>query len=415
MFEQLFERPSAVARHTSAPYPDERRRYLTYCAQRGDSRSTLLLKAEDLLWVARKLSVYPDLRVTIQQVRAVAHHWKDRERACGRCLDTDFTRERFVQTARVWLRYLGYFPAPLEPIPFQSQLDEYCNWARDERGFTDATIKRYHYNIKQFLRWYGMLERPLSAMRVNDVDAYLAHGSEQGWCRITVNNIAAAIRAFCRYCALQRWTRLDLASAIQGPRIYAMEGLPAGPDWATVRRLLAPLHANRPNDVRDRAILMLFAIYGLRAGEVANLRLEHLDWEHDLLRIYRGKRRETQTYPLLPSVGNAILQYLEQVRRRPSIHREVFLTLRSPYGPMSLGALYHVAAPKLTALGVKTAHHGPHCLRHACATRLVADGFSLKEIGDHLGHRSTSATRAYAKVGLPGLREVAAFDLGELL
>jgi integrase/recombinase XerD len=415
MFEQLFERPSAVARHASAPYSDERRRYLTYCAQRGDSRSTLLLKADDLLWVARKLSVYPDLRVTIEQVRTVAHHWNDRERACGRGLNTDFTRDRFVQTARAWLRYLGYFPPPLEPISFQSQLGEYCSWARNERGLSDATMKRYHHNIKQFLRWYGVLKRPLSAMRVNDVDAYLAQGSEQGWCRITVNNIAGALKAFCRYCALQRWTHLDLASAIQGPRIYAMEGLPAGPDWATVRRLLAPLHANRPNDVRDRAILMLFAIYGLRAGEVANLCLEHLDWEHDLLRIYRDKRRETQTYPLLPSVGNAILQYLEQVRRRPSTHREVFLTLRSPYGPMSLGALYHVAAPRLMALGVKTAHHGPHCLRHACATRLVADGFSLKEIGDHLGHRSTSATRAYAKVGLPGLREVSAFDLGELL
>ncbi|MGF6606277.1 hypothetical protein OKW45_001177 [Paraburkholderia sp. WSM4175] len=134
MFEQLFERPSAVARHASAPYPDERRRYLTYCAQRGDSRSTLLLKADDLLWVARKLSVYPDLRVTIEQVRTVAHPWNDRERACGRGLNTDFTRERFVQTARAWLRYLGYFPPPLEPIPFQSQLDEYCSWARNERG-----------------------------------------------------------------------------------------------------------------------------------------------------------------------------------------------------------------------------------------------------------------------------------------
>jgi len=64
---------------------------------------------------------------------------------------------------------------------------------------------------------------------------------------------------------------------------------------------------------------------------------------------------------------------------------------------------------------VRTAHHGPHSLRHACAQRLVADGLSLKEIGDHLGHRSTSATRLYAKVDLRGLREVAAFDAGELL
>ena len=70
---------------------------------------------------------------------------------------------------------------------------------------------------------------------------------------------------------------------------------------------------------------------------------------------------------------------------------------------------------RLKALGVHTAHCGPHSLRHACAARLVSERLSLKEIGDHLGHRSTSATRTYAKVDLRGLREVAAFDVGEPL
>jgi integrase/recombinase XerD len=415
MFDQLFKRPSFVARHASAPYADERRRYLTECSRRGDSRSTLALKAADLLWVARKLSVYPSLQqVTIQQVEAVAHDWRDRQRACGRRLNTRFTRGRFVQTARVWLRYLGYLRRPLEAIPFQTQLDEYCSWAKDERGLTDATIRQYHHYVKQFLRWYGPQERPLSAVQITDIDAYLKHGGEQGWRRITVANVAKGLRAFFRYCALQRWTRSELASAIQGPRIYALEGLPAGPTWSEVRCLFDALDASRPKDVRDRAILMLFAIYGLREGEVAKLRIDHLDWEHDRLQIPRVKLRETQTYPLLPSVGNAILQYLENVRR-PSRCREVFLTLRSPHQPMSTGALYNVASLRLKALGVQTIHHGPHCLRHACAARLVSEGLSLKEIGDHLGHRSTSATRIYAKVDLPGLREVAAFDLGELL
>jgi integrase len=160
---------------------------------------------------------------------------------------------------------------------------------------------------------------------------------------------------------------------------------------------------------------MLFAIYGLRASEVAGLRLEHLDWEHDQLHVPRAKRRETQVYPLLPSVRHALIRYLRKVRRRPSDHREVFLTLRPPFQPISTSGLYHVAAHRLKALGVRTAHHGPHSLRHACAARLVDDGVSLKEIGDHLGHRSMSATRTYTKVDLRALREVAAFDAGELL
>jgi integrase len=180
-----------------------------------------------------------------------------------------------------------------------------------------------------------------------------------------------------------------------------------------VERLFAGLDPNRPADVRDRAILMLFAIYGLRESEVAKLRLDDIDWEHDQLRVPRAKRREPQVYPLLPSVGNALIHYLQSVRRSSS-QREVFLTLVSPYRPLSLSGLYDMVSARLKPLNVQSAHHGPHSLRHACAARLVAEGLSLKEIGDHLGHRSTAATRIYAKVDLPGLREVAAFDLGEL-
>ena len=73
-----------------------------------------------------------------------------------------------------------------------------------------------------------------------------------------------------------------------------------------------------------------------------------------------------------------------------------------------------MVAARLKSLNVQCAHRGPHSLRHACAARLVAQGLNLKEIGDHLGHRSTADKRIYAKVDLRGLREVAAFDLGEL-
>jgi len=416
VFDQLFKRPSTIACHSNGPYAEERRQYLAACAQQGNSRSTLLFDARDLLWIARKLSIYPDLRqITMEQVRALSDDWKSRERACGRRLNKPFTRRRYMRLAVAWLRFLGHLQVTGESIPFHQRLREYCRWARDERGLTEATVKQSYNNIKHFLRWYGAFERDLADVQVGDVDAYLAHGSAQGWCRITVNNVAYGLKAFFRHCTQRQWIRAHLADGIQGPRIYALEGLPAGPDWSDVQRLLASLDAKNPTDVRDRPILMLFAIYGLRASEVARLHLEHLDWEHDRLHIPRAKRRETQVYPLLPSVGHALLRYLQKVRRRPSVHREVFLTLRPPFQPISTAGLYNVAAHRLKALGIRTAHYGPHSLRHACAARLVAEGLSLKAIGDHLGHRSTSATRAYAKVDLRALREVTAFDVGELL
>ena len=74
--------------------------------------------------------------------------------------------------------------------------------------------------------------------------------------------------------------------------------------------------------------------------------------------------------------------------------------------------MYHVVASRLSVLGVQSKHFGPHGLRHACATHLVAQGLSLKEIGDHLGHRSVYATRTYVRIDLAGLRDVGAFNLG---
>jgi len=409
MWTQLFVRPSAVARHRNAPYAEERERYLAFCAQRGDSPTTLVGKARILLWVARALRGYPDLNVTSEQFRAAAESGLGR----GAAPISRWSTRGFLMVGHAWLRHLGYLRRPVAPIPFQPHLDAFCQWAAQERGLRPTTIDLRRRTLAQFLRWYGARGRALAALHVSDIDAYLALGGERGWSRVFRHSVADSLRAFVRYGAEHHWVPWALASAIQSPRVYALASLPAGPAWADVQRLLAAVDTARPTDVRDRAILLLFALYGLRESEVAQLRLEDLDWAHDLLHVTRVKRRTAQVYPLVPSVGNAILRYLAEVRR-PSAHRQVFLTLCSPRRPLTRTALYSIVARRLTALGVRTAHVGPHALRHACATRLVAAGLSLKAIGDHLGHQSSAATRIYAKVDLAGLRAVAAFDLGDL-
>ena len=320
MFDRLFSRASTVARHITAPYAEERARYLQYCERRGDSRSTVLCKAHDLLWISRKLSDR-DLPITIDQVRGLVVSGPDQQRTNGLELNLLSTRRRLIGHTCAWLQYLGHLREPDEQIPFGSWLDEYCDWATQQRGLTDDSVRQFRGTIRRFLRWFGLLGRPLSSVNVRDIDAYLAFGSAQAWARVTIRNTVEALRAFFRYGAQQGWARAHLAGAIQGPRIYVQEKLPAGPSWADVERLFAELDVNRPTDVRDHAILMLFAIYGLRAREVANLRLDDIDWEHDRLRVPRAKRREPQVFPLLPSVGKAVADYLCTVRRSTS-HRE---------------------------------------------------------------------------------------------
>jgi integrase/recombinase XerD len=161
-------------------------------------------------------------------------------------------------------------------------------------------------------------------------------------------------------------------------------------------------------------MLLLLAVYGLRSGEVRSLSLEDLDWTRGVLRVCRSKTARVQEYPLTTATGQALRHYLEEARPDCARH-EFFLTLHAPFRRLSPGALYRVTHGLMERLKIPSPKQGPHALRHACASYLLNDGLSLKEVGDHLGHRDLSATQIYAKVDLAGLRTIAAFDLGGVL
>jgi site-specific recombinase XerD len=128
-------------------------------------------------------------------------------------------------------------------------------------------------------------------------------------------------------------------------------------------------------------------------------RLEDLDWGKGLLFVPRAKGRKREPYPLSPTVGQAIIRYLKEARPRSS-YREVFLTIEAPIQPLRQSSLWTIVAKRTLSLDPPVERHGPHALRHASATHLLAQGFSLKEIGDHLGHRLSKTTAVYAKVNL---------------
>jgi len=208
--------------------------------------------------------------------------------------------------------------------------------------------------------------------------------------------------------------RSGLSEAILLPRIYRHEGLPLGPTWDAVGRMLAETNGDDPASIRNHAIILLLSVYGLRSGEVRQLCLGDIDWPHDRIRFVRSKSKRKEIAPLEPRVGNAIARYLYY--SRPNVDsRVVFLTLRAPYRPLSTGGLYGVVQRNFSKSGLPKKGCGPHGLRHACARHLLESGRSFKEVGDHLGHRSPDATRFYAKVDLVSLRKVALDDLGGLI
>jgi integrase/recombinase XerD len=408
MFDGLFKSARALARHQDAPFAAERARYIKHCVDRGSTALTIALKCRELLWAARLLDGESRLVFNKEALHALAVR-----RSAGQRGDPLQVQERFENVLRPWLRYLGWWEIPTDSDPWHEQRQAYCVWMSSERGLCDSTVLYLDRCARRFLVWCTSMGRCLPDLEASDFDHYIAHLAAGGCCRRSISNVVKALRSFVRFAEGRGWCRVDLAEAIEGPRVYSDESLPMGPPWSDVERLISSVDTDRPRDVRGRAILMLLAIYGLRAGEVRQLRLEDVDWEQDLLHVRRVKRRKVQTYPLVASVGAAIARYLREIRPA-SNRRELFLGLNSPHGPLSQGAIRHTVATGLKRVGARTTRFGPHSLRHACAGRLVSEGLSLKEIGDHLGHRGVSATRVYAKVNLAALREVAAFDLGGL-
>jgi len=147
---------------------------------------------------------------------------------------------------------------------------------------------------------------------------------------------------------------------------------------------------------------------------VIRLELGDIDWRNATFVVRRAKGGGVQQYPLLYAVGEAILRYLEY-DRPPGGSRRVFLSLRPPYRETSQSSLWQAIGPLLREIGSRTDYVGAHSLRHACATRLLQKGASIKHIADFLGHRHVRSADVYAKLDIRMLRRVAAFGISDLL
>lgn len=415
MFADLFKRSKTVERYQNSPFAESRLHYLRHCAEKGAAPRTLRKIAAYQLVTMDCLDLTSGREVHREQIEAAADRWISRQPAYHSQKDARASRVCFIAQAKHWVDFMGRLHTPTVPAQPHAQLiEEFASYMSQERGLSPLTIYTRYGRVAEFLTWSCGGNRTLQDLTILDIDAAIARKGAQGCTRTSIQTYALILRAFVRYAEMRRWCKPGLAAAIMPPRVYKGETLPAGPTWEDVLRLLAGTERKRSADIRDRAMLMLFVVYGFRVAEVRRLHLEDLDWEKETIRITRSKQqRRIQVYPLSGAVGDAILRYLREVRP-PCGFREVFMPLKAPYRPLGNSALWQVVSRRLRALNIASRHQGPHALRHACATRMLAQGASMKEIGDQLGHGTSAATSVYAKVDVATLRQVADFQLGGL-
>jgi site-specific recombinase XerD len=230
----------------------------------------------------------------------------------------------------------------------------------------------------------------------------------------SVQSLCSILKVFFRYLYRVGLMTRDLGKAIESPRRYSLSNLPRSITWTEVEGMLRKVDRRSAVGKRDYAILLLLVTYGLRAREVGALTLDDIDWKRDHLHIRGRKAGHSTAYPLAPPVGEALLDYLKQGRPETT-ERAVFFRAYAPYTPLSRVAVSLRAKWYLQKAGINVPRPGSHTLRHTCVQRLVDSGFSLKTIGDFVGHGTPDATKIYAKVNVQALREVALGDGEDVL
>ncbi len=413
MFEQIYQRSRVIEKHRQAPLRPERERYLRHMLKEGYSHNALTTAAAYMLHTIRILGLH-ELRVVYEEeIKRGAKFWAEYRgpfRDPGHCHHG--SPRSFMKYAHAWLRFQGKLAVRPNP-PYHQETQAFSNALRSTYGLSAATVHGYSNRAQAFLTWLGAQGGDLETVSVAGIDKFISEKRTEGWRPRGIANQCQALRSFFRFAEMCGWCAPHLAAAIRIPRIPKDEPHPTGPTWAQVGQMLKLAEGSEPEPVRARALLLLFAVYGLRSSEVIQLRLEDFDWQSEVFTVRRAKRGGIQQYPIQYEVGEAILNYLRYARPRVS-DRHVFLGERRPWGPLLHTSVWRTVSRQLRTLGIELRHMGPHALRHACATRLLQKGSSLKEIADFLGHRDTKSVSIYAQCDIAALRKVAAFRLAGL-
>lgn len=421
MLEDYFVKPATVDRIRASWIAAEIERYVAWMAEHGyqarnvNSRVPLLVAFGDFAWVqgAETVAALPGHVEAFVAARVAERAGRRRDGVARPTLAKEI-RGPIEQMLAVVVPGFEGSGRRRRGLPFAEAVPGFFDYLSDERGLRPSAVESYRSNLDRFetyLARVGVVVAELSPMVLS---SFVTERSASGLAKTTVRECCGVIRVFLRYAHRQGVLGRDLSESVDWPQAYRLATLPRSISWAEVERVLAGIDRRTGCGKRDYAILLLLVVYGLRGREVAALTLDDIDWKRERLAVPERKAGHSTAYPLSPPVGEAIVDYLRH-GRPASAHRHVFLRAMAPITPLGMAALSGCARRHLLAAGVEVPRPGSHTLRHTCVQRLVDADFTLKQIGDFVGHRSAASTEIYAKVAVESLRQVALGDAEEVL
>ena len=302
------------------------------------------------------------------------------------------------------LRWLGVvrLPAPaVAPSTEPELVRGFSEWMRHCRCVKDNTLRGYIRVILEVLDVLGDSPKDYTARSLR---AFVLKTTD-GATRSMGKQVVTAMRHFLRYLIAHGQCDVGLDGAIPTLAMWRLSALPRYLPAAEVQRIIDACDNRTAMGLRDRAVLLLLARLGLRAGDIATLGLEDIDWQQSSIRV-AGKSRTELALPLTHEVGAALLKYLTHGRPAAGTDR-VFVRVIAPWGPLRVSSVSALVARAMERAGVESQSRGAHVLRHSAATEMLRQGATLDQIGAVLRHQHLDTTAHYAKVDVERLREIA--------
>jgi site-specific recombinase XerD len=320
-----------------------------------------------------------------------------------------YVEYRSLKAMRPLLDYLAPLgvlpvPAPVRPDAVEELLGRYRDYLLVERGLTAGTVRGYVDFVRPFvatLRHGDVLD--LAGISAADVTGFVlaaCPGRAVGSAKLTV----CALRSLLRWLHLTGVIATPLAAVVPSVAGWRLSSLPKALEPGQLRRLLGACDRRTPPGRRDYAIMLMLSRLGLRAGEVARLGLDDIDWRRGEIDVV-GKGSRAERLPLPADVGAAITSYLRRGRPVTAEGRTVFVRVHAPHRALTSSGVTMVVFDAAQRAGLGSMH--AHRLRHTAATAMLRAGSPLAEVGQVLRHRSPLSTAIYAKVDRDALAVLA--------
>jgi len=271
-----------------------------------------------------------------------------------------------------------------------------------------STLKTYEIQLSRFLKYLkaAPFNDDVATINTSCIYQYIKTLPVEHKSNIYIG--ISVIKRFLKWLYENHYSQSNLSIMVPSGKYTQQSELPSVYSKDEIENILKKVDRGYSTGKRDFLVLLLGARLGLRSSDICNLKFENINWEDNVIVLEQVKTSNPLNLPLLPEIGNAIIDYLRYGRPRSDLPY-VVLSARMPYKKLKSGSIYTItsSAIKTAKIGVGKRHRGPHILRHSLAARMLEGQTTMPVISEVLGHIDTTSTLYYLRIDITSLKACA--------